>query len=333
MISIAGGGLAGLSLGIGLRLRGVPVTVHESGTYPRHRVCGEFISGVSPATLNALGIADLFTPAHTQITSSWYLNQRLISRQRLPLPALGISRYCLDASLRERFESLGGCLQTSSRQLCKPREGLIWSAGRRPVTGAWVGLKCHVRGLEMAEDLEMHLGSRAYVGLARVENDVINVCGLFRLRRDIRSKNTLLDYLVASGLEGLADRLRCAEICPDSFSAVAGFQLGWQKNPADLFALGDSLAMIPPFTGNGMSMAFESAETALDPLRAYSEGEILWNEAVRRAKKRLARRFSVRLFLASGLHPFLTSALGQAFFASAARAGLLPFRTCFQLLR
>ena len=43
-VTIIGGGLAGLTLGIGLRQRGVPVTISEAGDYPRHRVCGEFIS-------------------------------------------------------------------------------------------------------------------------------------------------------------------------------------------------------------------------------------------------------------------------------------------------
>jgi len=333
MISIAGGGLAGLSLGIGLRQRGIPVTIHESGTYPRHRVCGEFISGVTPATLRSLGIADLFASARSQITSSWYVRQRLIARQDLPTPALGLSRHCLDESLRERFESLGGVLQSPSRLSCLPQEGLVWSTGRRPAKSPWIGLKCHVEGLTMAEDLEMHLGHGAYVGLARVENNVTNVCGLFRIRREIGSSNTLLDYLAASGLENLAERLRSADVRPGSFSAVAGFQLGWQKNPADLFAIGDSLAMIPPFTGNGMSMAFESAETALDPLQVYAQGCTAWSEAVRTTKKRLVRRFAARLFLARSLHPFLTSSLGQAFFATSAHTGLLPFRACFQLLR
>ena len=31
--------------------------------------------------------------------------------------------------------------------------------------------------------------------------------------------------------------------------------------------------MIPPVTGNGMSMAFESAELAVAPLAAWSRGE------------------------------------------------------------
>ena len=49
-ITIVGGGLAGLTLGIALRQQQVPVTVWEAGRYPRHRVCGEFISGSGQAT-------------------------------------------------------------------------------------------------------------------------------------------------------------------------------------------------------------------------------------------------------------------------------------------
>ena len=46
-IEIVGGGLSGLSLGIYLRRRGVPVRILEAGAYPRHKVCGEFVCGVS----------------------------------------------------------------------------------------------------------------------------------------------------------------------------------------------------------------------------------------------------------------------------------------------
>jgi len=62
-ITIAGGGLAGLALGISLRRHDVPVTLLEAGNYPRHRVCGEFLCGVHDETLDALGIGDLLTGA------------------------------------------------------------------------------------------------------------------------------------------------------------------------------------------------------------------------------------------------------------------------------
>src|SRR5271157_5302713 len=59
-IQIVGGGLAGLTLGIALRQQGVPVTIWEAGHYPRHRVCGEFISGRGQQVLARLGLEAAF---------------------------------------------------------------------------------------------------------------------------------------------------------------------------------------------------------------------------------------------------------------------------------
>ena len=73
-ITIVGGGLAGLTLGIGLRQKGIPVTVWEAGHYPRHRVCGEFISGRGQDVLTRLGLRETFAQAGLVLarTASFY---------------------------------------------------------------------------------------------------------------------------------------------------------------------------------------------------------------------------------------------------------------------
>ena len=114
VVTIAGGGLAGLSLGIALRQTRTPVILHEAGVYPRHRVCGEFISGVSPAVLETLGIADLVQDAKRHFSSAWYFRERQVYRTQLP-SALGISRFTLDERLAFRFRELGGILKEGSR--------------------------------------------------------------------------------------------------------------------------------------------------------------------------------------------------------------------------
>ena len=53
--------------------------------------------------------------------------------------------------------------------------------------------------------------------------------------------------------------------------------------------------MIPPVTGNGMSMAFESAELAAAPLAAYSAGELAWAEAQHLIARKCDERFARRL--------------------------------------
>ncbi len=333
MITIAGGGLAGLSLGIALRNRGVPVTLHEAGTYPRHRVCGEFISGVSSSTLAALGISGDFAGASRPQTTVWFHRDHVILSRRLPRPAMGISRYLLDERLRCRFTALGGELRENSRLVPSGSEGLVWCAGRTPVAGPWIGLKCHVRGLRLHADLEMHLGSNGYIGLAGIEDGVVNVCGLFRRRPGGPGKGTsaLGGYLEEGGLGGLWRRIRAAQPDERSFLGVAGFRLGWQEVRAASASVGDAAAMIPPFTGNGMSMAFEAAEAAVGPLADWSVGRAGWTRTVRRLRSR--RRIAGRIFLASAAHPFLTTPPGQAFLAAVSRSGLLPFNLCFAALR
>ena len=151
-----------------------------------------------------------------------------------------------------------------------------------PAKGRWIGLKCHVLGLDLQADLEMHLASNGYVGLAKVEQDKINVCGLFRLDSSLSGKGiqTLERYLRAGGLDLLAARIFAARVDAESFLGVAGFRLGRQRHADGIAPLGDAWAMIPPFTGNGMSMAFESAELAAEPLQEWQMGREMWSETL-----------------------------------------------------
>src|SRR5499427_3548848 len=96
-ITIVGGGLAGLTLGIGLRRHEVPVTILEAGRYPRHRVCGEFISGGGLEVLNQLKLRPLLEDAGAvpAVTARFISGSNCSPMRRLAAPALCLSRYSL----------------------------------------------------------------------------------------------------------------------------------------------------------------------------------------------------------------------------------------------
>jgi hypothetical protein len=186
-ITIIGGGLAGLTLGIGLRREGVPVTIWEAGHYPRHRVCGEFISGQGQDALARLGLSDLLdeTGAIFARTATFFLGNLQSSVRPLPQPALCLSRFEMDAALAREFCALGGELRAGERWNKEAIvEGVIRANGRRRQASErgcrWFGLKVHARNVASTADLEMHGSANGYVGITRLRDGVLNVCGLFR---------------------------------------------------------------------------------------------------------------------------------------------------------
>lgn len=337
-IDIAGGGLAGLSLGIALSKRGVSVRVHEAMSYPKHRVCGEFISGVEKTTLQYLGIEKVLEPSLRHHEATWWNAEGMLSSFSLPQAAYGISRYRLDEQLCGLLRSLGAEVIEGSRLNAEQsaREGTVWAAGRRPSsTGQWLGLKMHVRGIELRTSLEMHLGDWGYVGLAQVEDDWVNVCGLFRIRQDLRSRpqDLLISYLKRCGLDDLAHRLSLAHQRDGSHSAVAGFSLGRQERHESAAAIGDAESIIPPFTGNGMSMALQSAEIAVEPLLAYARGEVNWRICCQLLRTSQTRYFRRRLWMAQAFHRALLDPLCRRPMEILAQRDMLPLRLLFSLTR
>ena len=157
-VTIIGGGLAGLTLGIGLRQHGVPVTVREAGHYPRHRVCGEFISGRGAGYTGAFGACGLDGTIRGAVSarrSCFFrgVDQINLGAQNLPAAAICLSRFTLDAALVARFRKLGGELyegRTQERgfwrgESCAPRG----ACRKRGENGPhWFGLKIHARNVQ-----------------------------------------------------------------------------------------------------------------------------------------------------------------------------------------
>jgi len=312
-ITIIGGGLAGLTLGIGLRQRAVPVVICEAGGYPRHRVCGEFISGRGQDTLARLGFRELLEQAGAvgAQTAAFFSTTKSTGPRALPSPAICLSRYALDAALLDQFRELDGEVRAGERFGGDFGGGIVRATGRRMSVGEnnarWFGLKVHARRVVLTADLEMHVSPLGYVGLCRINDGEVNVCGLFRKRsgENNGSKNWR-ELLRGQPGSPLNQRLGNAEFDEHSFCAVAGLSLRPQSAGSHAeICVGDAITMIPPVTGNGMSMAFESAELAVGPLAAWSRGGSSWDEARQKIGHDCDALFARRLAWAKWLQRIL----------------------------
>ncbi len=313
-IHIVGGGLAGLSLGIALRRRKIPVTIWEAGHYPRHRVCGEFISGRGLQVLRQLGLYEPLTSAGAipARNARFFFGDFGSPTRRVAPPALCLSRYKMDAVLADHFEACGGELQRDAirRDACLG-EGTVRATGRRaqPVAHGWrwFGLKVHGSNVALAADLEMYCLPNQYVGVGRIEDGKVNVCGLFRKpAAGYGSSGEVAELLRGPPGSLLRGRLEHAVFEESSFCAVAGLPLDPQRaSGRDECCIGDALTMIPPATGNGMSMAFEAAAMAVGPLEFYSRSELSWQEARETIARACDGLFSRRLRWAAALQRLL----------------------------
>jgi menaquinone-9 beta-reductase len=245
----------------------------------------------------------------------------------LPQAGLCLSRFELDALLARQFRALGGELEENSRQPAGSHaEGTVLATGRRvqPVVGGWrwFGLKIHARKMVLRADLEIHGFENAYIGVCRLRGDQVNLCGLFRKRAADRGPVSH-EALTGESGSALHTEFEGAEFDSDSFCSVAGLSLHpCQASQRAECCVGDALTMVPPVTGNGMSMAFEAAEMAVPSLIAFSRGRMNWVEARTAIANACDRAFARRLFWAGWLQrimftPFARSMAGKWILGSA----------------
>ncbi|HKI70391.1 MAG TPA: hypothetical protein VKA67_12420, partial [Verrucomicrobiae bacterium] len=218
-------------------------------------------------------------------------------------------------------------------------EGVVRATGRRmhPTENGWrwFGLKIHARHVLLEADLEMHVSTNGYIGLCRLGGGAVNVCGLFR-RHTNESEFGQPALQLLRGAPGtvLHQRMGNAEFEEDSFCAVAGLSLRPQRAQETAeCCIGDALTMIPPVTGNGMSLAFESAKLAMEPLTAFSRGEIPWTQAQRTVARLCDKTFARRLVWARFLQWLMFSRLARSSLGLAALHSEWFWRMMFEKTR
>jgi hypothetical protein len=234
--------------------------------------------------------------------------------RELPSPALCLSRFAMDKLLADEFQKCGGELRTGTRWQSDFSEGIVRANGRQVQATEngwrWFGLKAHALNVSPAADLEMHVFKDGYVGICKLAGGEVNICGLFRRKISDAPQQNGFNLLRGNAGSVLNERLARAEFDDNSFCSAAGLSLKPQRaTDKSGCCIGDALTMIPPVTGNGMSLAFESAQLACGPLADFSRGEISWTQARQRIAWACDGNFSRRLRWAGWLQGLMFSPL------------------------
>jgi flavin-dependent dehydrogenase len=303
-IAIIGGGLAGLTAAIHLCKAGKSVILFEKNTYPKHKVCGEFISNEVLPYLEELGLnIESLQPTLIHKTSISIISGKSISAN-LPLGGFGISRYQLDHYLYEKaIES--GCkiihqqvneidfsddlftIQTENNEsflanvvfgAFGKRSNLDIKLHRNFIQrkSPWLGVKAHYKGDFPNDLVELHNFEGGYCGVSKVENDIINICYLakyesFKKEKDI--SNFQINVLNKNPkLKAIFDNSELLFEKPLTISQIS-FETKKQVEN-HILMLGDTAGLIHPLCGNGMAMAIHSAKIASECTLDFLNGKI-----------------------------------------------------------
>ncbi|MGD9656656.1 MAG: NAD(P)/FAD-dependent oxidoreductase [Methylocystis sp.] len=298
---IIGGGVAGATAALALSRAGRRVDLYERSSSPSHKVCGEFLSREVGANLRALGVDPMDLGARP-ITRVRLVRGARNAESSLPFPALALSRKTLDDGLLKHAASCGvnvirGKMARSVERSDRGGFEVSFGAGdsvlartiflatgkydlrgvKRAAPGRqsdYLALKMHYRfNKKKTEHLrsvvELILLKECYLGLMLVDDDHVNFCPVISENRFAKAGGTWDGVLKQFCRESdyVADYLEGAEPMYDRPLAISRVPYGFVHNPSledppGLWRLGDQIAVIPSFTGDGMGLATCSAVLA-----------------------------------------------------------------------
>lgn len=340
-VIIIGGGLAGLTASIHLAKHQYEVLLIEKDHFPRHKVCGEYVSNEVLPYLNALDIN--LSNLHPKSIDQLLLSNRngTFVKSKLPPGGMGISRFALDHFLFENAKSLGvkfvfesvvnvsfknDSFDVSTRAQTYKSKLVLGAFGKRSnldkqfqrefiqKNSPWIGIKAHYKNEQFPEDLvALHNFEGGYCGLSKTETNAVNFCYLakyssFKTEKNIENfnqnilrKNPFLDEF-----------LNDSELLFEKHLAISQISFH-KKHPVEnhMLMLGDAAGLIHPLCGNGMAMAIHSAKLASEEILNYFQHQNrldLETNYQRIWQKQFSQRLQMgRLFQRILLHPKLTN--------------------------
>jgi flavin-dependent dehydrogenase len=259
-----GAGPAGCAAALAALQAGASVRIFEKSAFPRHKVCGEFLSPGAESILERLGVANVLESAHPVRYTRFALHfSGRTKHGRLAEPGLGLSRYCLDQLLLEAATTAGAKLiRTPAPESSDPP--VVNATGRRfqgKRGGRLFGFKSHFTG-PSSDSVDLFFFDRCYVGVNCVEGGITNVCGLGP--EEVLGKYGFDPEVLIAHFPPLRERVAPLSRSMEWLTTGPIYfrdRLAIAPEPG-CFPVGDHLSFVDPFTGTGMLSALLSGEAA-----------------------------------------------------------------------
>ena len=317
---VVGGGPAGAATAILCARRGARVLLFERGRFPRHKVCGEFVSVESLDLLAELlngENAHLLREAIRIPQARMFLDGRVL-RAPIEPAAFSIARFDLDAALCSTAKGSGievreqvtvrsiagdGPFVVSSSLGEHEAQAVVNATGRWSNLNArsapdgkaqtkWIGLKAHFAEAAPPASVDLYFFDGGYCGVQpvnltnRTDEQRINACAM--VRADVAT--TMPEMLALHP----ALRERSSGWRALSNPVTVGPLLFHKPQPQSdgILRVGDSAAFVDPFVGDGISLALRSGALAAECLGPFFSGMIDIREALRRYTTQYERQLT-----------------------------------------
>jgi len=320
---VAGGGPAGSAAAITAARSGARVLLLEKDRFPRHKVCGEFVSSESLRLLRALLEGEPFGAAPRIKCARIFASPKC---QAIPVspPAQSIPRHDLDKALLGAAKNAGAEVreETAVRQVL-PGKLFSVSIGNdtlktRAVVNAtgrwshltrfkvsekekWIGIKAHFSEASPPDSVDLYFFQGGYCGVQPVSETAINACAM--VRADTANS---LEHVFAMH-PALWRRSRDWE---QQFPTVSTSALHFRPHRTEdrgMFLAGDSAGFIDPFAGDGISLALHSGTLAAESLLPFLGGDSSLAEAHQRYGTAYRKRLASALRNAARLRSLLSA--------------------------
>ncbi len=316
---VIGGGPAGCAAAISAARCGASVLILERGRFPRHKVCGEFVSSESIDLLHRLlspSQRDLVSAAARIQQGRIFIDGAMLSAEISP-PAVSIPRFDLDFALWASCAASGAsvCEGTTVQAVegagpfrvitgneVLGAKAVIKATGRwsnltsqstraRATVERWIGIKAHFDEAEPSLSVDLYFFEGGYCGVQPVRfheatEGRINACAM--VRADAASS---MDKVLRCH-PALYDRSRKWKPATNPVSTSPLVFHEPEPVSGTILQVGDAAAFVDPFVGDGISLALQSGVFAAECLKEVFEGKCSLTRATQVYRAAYMRRLA-----------------------------------------